>query len=105
MNFIMEFYIPPTRLTFDLAAQLETFADHLGAKLNFKHHTGTLTFTVSPPYHFEVITKMKECEAIPTAVRGEDVKSSFRAFFGTDVPIDFVKMEIYCTLCEEGRIK
>ena len=104
MNFDMEFLIPPARMTFEQALDLQRFADAYDLQMTFEGFTGAISFTEVPsPKEFTVIDRMAEMAAVPMGVTAEGVMD-FKRYFGKEAAMTAKAMRTYCQLCEEGKV-
>ena len=104
MNFDMEFLVPPARMTFEQAQDLQRFADAYDLQMSFEGFTGAISFTEVPsPKEFTVIDRMAELAAVPMGISAEGVMD-FRKYFGKEAVMTAKTIRTYCQLCEGGKV-
>ena len=94
--------IPPSRMTFEQAVQLQRELRAYRATVDFDGYTGNILVQSVPPFHHEALQTLDGFGAILTDIRCGSLKS-FTEYFGQRASMDRERAAVYCQMCSGKR--
>lgn len=105
MNLTIRIYCNPAVLTFEKAGALGEALARFRSSVEFdENFCGKATVHTRTPLHHEVLRELDGAGVTMTDIRGPQASRSFKEYFGTRLPLDAERAQVYVTMCEEGRI-